>query len=418
MSEDQVMATSPSPRYRKRRKGGVDVDKSSTVIKEGKARTEKQKYRSDKEFSRMSERNVSDKRATRLKSRLDKETPKANRKEGTASKRRGGMKTSKQGYTARSRSATIDVAKGGESTLTRERSKYKTKYVDRDKAKSLEKKYKKRQKPDMAAKGLKVPGKNQKGLKKLPKEVRNKMGYAKNGMKYGKGGKKAPKYFLGGMIAKKKKKIIESGGMNAPDMQKLGRAAGTGYRKAASLLVPGAGMAMGVGNMARKVANKFEKGGKKPGDDKYTTSDGRKLSKSGRREAALKAIRKSTNTKAAKVNARQTKRGSKKIVGYRKAPASSRNLTQEKLPVYKREQRIRDRGKRKEQKYIDKQAKKYAPKGATGGGRPPKPGKIRTTGDSAKYQTSDFKRRQRCAKRGGRNCRRKQRASGGSAAFR
>lgn len=344
MSEDQVMASSPSPRYRKRRKGGVDVDKSSTVIKEGKARTEKQKYRSDKEFSRRSERNISDKRAARLKARFDKETPEANRKEGTASKRRGGMKTSKQGYTARSRKATIDVAKGGESTLTRERSKYKTKYVDRDKAKSLEKKYKKRQKPDMAAKGLKVPGENQVGLRKLPRAVRNKMGYAKNGMKY-------------------------------------------------------------------------STGGKKPGDDKYTTSDGRELSKSGRREAALKAIRKATNTKAAKVNARQTKRGSKKIVGYRKAPASSRNLTQDKLPVYKREQRIRDRGKRKEQGYIDKEARKYAPKTKTGGGRPPKPGKL-LPGDGVKYQTADFKRRQRCAKRGGRDCRRKQRASGGSAAYR
>ena len=344
MSEDQVMATSPSPRYRKRRKGGVDVDKSSTVIKEGKTLTEKQRYRSDKEFSRRAERNVSDKRAARLKARFDKETPKSNRKEGTASKNRSSMDTSKKGYTARSRKATIDVAPNGESTLTRERSKYKTKYVDRDKAKSLEKKYKKRQKPDMAAKGLKIPGEDQVGLKKLPRAVRNKMGYAKNGMKY-------------------------------------------------------------------------STGGKKPGDDKYTTSDGRQLSKSGRREAAIKAIRKAANTKAAKVNRRQTEKGSKKIVGYRKAPASSRNLTQEKLPVYKREQRIRERGEKKVQKYIDKQANKYAPKGATGGGRPPKPGRVRTTGDSAMYQTKDFKRGQRAARCQGRKCRRKQRGSGGSAAF-
>ena len=51
------------------------------------------------------------------------------------------------------------------------------------------KKYKKKQKPDMAAKGLKIPGEDQVGLKKLPRSVRNKMGYAKNGMKYSTGGK-------------------------------------------------------------------------------------------------------------------------------------------------------------------------------------------------------------------------------------
>ena len=38
-------------------------------------------------------------------------------------------------------------------------------------------------KPKMAKDGLKVPSDDQKGLKKLPKDVRNKMGYAKDGMK-------------------------------------------------------------------------------------------------------------------------------------------------------------------------------------------------------------------------------------------
>ena len=38
-------------------------------------------------------------------------------------------------------------------------------------------------KPKMAKVGLKVPSDDQKGLKKLPKDVRNKMGYAKDGMK-------------------------------------------------------------------------------------------------------------------------------------------------------------------------------------------------------------------------------------------
>ena len=42
-------------------------------------------------------------------------------------------------------------------------------------------------------KSLKKPTANQKGLKKLPKAVRNKMGYAKDGMKYKNGGKSDPK---------------------------------------------------------------------------------------------------------------------------------------------------------------------------------------------------------------------------------
>ena len=42
-------------------------------------------------------------------------------------------------------------------------------------------------------KSLKKPTANQKGLKKLPRAVRNKMGYAKHGMKYKNGGKSDPK---------------------------------------------------------------------------------------------------------------------------------------------------------------------------------------------------------------------------------
>ena len=46
--------------------------------------------------------------------------------------------------------------------------------------------------------GLKTPTAKQKGLKKLPTSVRNKMGYAKmGGMKYGKGGMKDKKFFGG-----------------------------------------------------------------------------------------------------------------------------------------------------------------------------------------------------------------------------
>ena len=322
----------------------VGTNRSASIIKEGKARTEKQKYRSEKDFSRRSERNISDKRAARLKKRFDKETAESARKEGSAKRVRGGTTPTKGGYTTRRRKATVRIGSDGNSTLVRERSRLKTKYVDRDKAKSLEKKYKKKQKPDMAAKGLKIPGEDQVGLKKLPRSVRNKMGYAKNGMKY-------------------------------------------------------------------------STGGKKPAEDKYTTSDGRQLSKSGRREEAIKAIRKSAAAKAAKAHKRGVKKG-RKIVGTRKGPGDPRMLTQATLPVYKREKKIRERGEKKVQKYIDKQAKKYAPKGATGGGRPPKPGKVRTTGDSAMYQDKGFKQGKRAARCQSRRCRRAQRASGGSAAYR
>ena len=162
---------------------------------------------------------------------------------------------------------------------------------------------------------------------------------------------------------------------------------------------------------------KYAKHGMKhPTEDKYKTSDGRTLSKSAARESAIKSIRKTAAKKAAKAHKQGDKKG-KKIVGYRKAPGSVRNLTQKKVPVYKKEQKRTERGEKKVQKYIDKQARKYAPKGATGrqvSGRPPK---VRTAGDAIKYNTAEKKRRDRCAKRGGRDCRRKQRASGGSAAF-
>ena len=162
---------------------------------------------------------------------------------------------------------------------------------------------------------------------------------------------------------------------------------------------------------------KYAKHGMKhPSEDKYKNSDGRTLSKSAARESAIKSIRKTAAKKAAKAHKQGDKKG-KKIVGYRKAPGSVRNLSQKKVPVYKKEQKRTERGEKKVRKYIDKQARKYAPKGATGrqvSGRPPR---VRTAGDAIKYNTAEKKRRDRCAKRGGRDCRRKQRASGGSAAF-
>ena len=71
-------------------------------------------------------------------------------------------------------------------------------------------------KPKMAKDGLKVPSDDQKGLKKLPKEVRNKMGYAKDGMKVkGKKGLKVKgiglKKAMGGMKYKSAGKGMKYG---------------------------------------------------------------------------------------------------------------------------------------------------------------------------------------------------------------
>ena len=73
----------------------------------------------------------------------------------------------------------------------------------------------------------KVPAKN-KGLKKLPKAVRNKMGFMKNGGKvkkkkgYKAGGKVKKGYKLGGAI--KPKKMMNGGAMRKKMMRKGGAA--------------------------------------------------------------------------------------------------------------------------------------------------------------------------------------------------
>jgi len=88
-------------------------------------------------------------------------------------------------------------------------------------------------KKGMAAGGLKTPGANQTGLKKLPKAVRNNMGYmnkggmqkkgyAKGGMKkkaYAKGGKVAM-YNVGGMV--KSSGPLNTGIKKAPNTYKKG----------------------------------------------------------------------------------------------------------------------------------------------------------------------------------------------------
>lgn len=162
----------------------------------------------------------------------------------------------------------------------------------------------------------------------------------------------------------------------------------------------------------------FKGGGKVPTDDKYKTSDGRTLSKSAARESAIKSIRKTAAKKAAKAHKQGELKG-KKIVGYRKAPASVRNLTQKKVAVYEKEQKRKERGEKKVQKYIDKQARKYAPKPKKqrtprGGSGTPRPGK--TVNYAEKQRRGDKIRKffQKCA---GNTCAQKQRKSGGSAAY-
>jgi hypothetical protein len=305
-TQDEVLAMkAPQPRSRTTNKGSSESKKTSSVIKQGKGRTERQKYRLEKDSRRESIKKISDARAARLKKRFDRNVDEKDRMKGQASRGAESTRATKKGSVSKSRGAVVDAIKG-ESTLSRTRGKKTVKMVSRDKAFKLKRKYK-----------------------------------------------------------------------------------------------------------------KFATGGKVP-TGKYTTSDGRKLSKSQRREDEIKAIKKKAAAKAKKAHEKGEQKG-KKVVGKRRVIKSGNPRTLrggvEYKNIYKKEQRKEERGKKKVQKFIDKEARKYAPKRK--GGSPSNPGipKIKTS-SAVKYNTAEKKRRDRCAKRGGRDCRRKQRASGGSAAFR
>ena len=102
---------------------------------------------------------------------------------------------------------------------------------------------------------MKKPTANQKGLKKLPKSVRNKMGYMKDGGKVKKKG-----YAKGGMT--KKKKGYAMGGATTPMEGEQSR-----YRPSANRAPQGmmsargmtAGMGMAKGGMMKKKG--YAKGG-------------------------------------------------------------------------------------------------------------------------------------------------------------
>jgi hypothetical protein len=112
---------------------------------------------------------------------------------------------------------------------------------------------------------MKKPTENQKGLKKLPKGVRNKMGYMKDGGKvkkkgYAKGGMMKKKgYAKGGMM---KKKGYALGGSTTPMEGEQSR-----YRPSANRAPQGmmsargmtAGMGMAKGGMMKKKG--YAKGG-------------------------------------------------------------------------------------------------------------------------------------------------------------
>jgi len=305
-SADEVLAErAPQPTTRKTNRLSSEAKRTASVVKEGKRRTERQKYRSEKTLRKESVRNISDARAARLKKRFDKNVAKEDRLKNEASRGFADTRGTKKGSVSKSRGRVVDTTKGA-ATLSKSRGKKIVKAVSRDKAMKLKKKY-----------------------------------------------------------------------------------------------------------------SKFATGGKVP-TGKYTTSDGRKLSKSQRREDEIKAIKKKAAAKAKKAHKQGEKRG-KKVVGKRRVikAGNPRTLSGgvEYKNIYKKERRKEERGKKKVQKFIDKEARKYAPKRK--GGSPSNPGipKIKTS-SAVKYNTAEKKRRDRCAKRGGRDCRRKQRASGGSAAFR
>ena len=240
-SADEVLAKrAPQPSTRTTNKMSSEAKRTASVIKEGKKRTEKQKYRSEKTLRKESIRNISDARAARLKKRFDKNVAKEDRLKNEASRGFDDTRGTKKGSVSKSRGRVVDTTKGA-ATLSKSRGKKIVKAVSRDKAMKLKKKY-----------------------------------------------------------------------------------------------------------------SKFSTGGKVP-TGKYTTSDGRKLSKSQRREDEIKAIKKKAADKAKKAHKQGEKRG-KKVVGKRRVVVGGnpRDLVGrvEYRNIYKKERRKEERGKKKVQKFI------------------------------------------------------------------
>jgi hypothetical protein len=463
-TRDQVLAEkSPTPRKRDTNKSSLLGTKSASVIKEGKQkRTDRQTYRSEKESARSKAKRISAARADRLKKRFDKNVAEKDRLENEASRGFDTTTPTKKGSVRRIKSAVVEK-KGDESTLTRSRSKKVVKSISRDKAMKLKNKMKK------ANEGTKIEKKknpddtvsyNGKLMKRsemeaiwakedAPKETISQAEYEKRKAR-------ADRFDQINKLGKYKK--MAAGGKNPggpkpgdPGYDERDFRATDKYKKAlkrrSRTMRKSATAKTAIGkkfksaaarHSARKVRDfkpedryeynprkykpksdtTYATGGKVPGDDKYKTSDGRSLSKSAARESAIKSIRKTAAKKAAKAHKRGELKG-KKIVGYRKAPASVRNLTQKKVAVYEKEQKRKERGEERVQKYIDKQARKYAPKPKKqrtprGGAGTPTPGK---TVNYAEKQRRGHKIRKFLQKCAGKSCPQEQKRAGGSAAY-
>ena len=338
-TRDQVLAEkSPTPRKRDTNKSNLLGRKREAVIKEGKKqRTDRQTYRSEKESTLTKTKRISAARADRLKKRFDKNVAKKDRVENAASRGFDDTKPTKKGSVRRAKSA--DVKKeGDEATLTRSRTKRVVKSISRDKAMKLKRKLKKAKEgmkysaggknpvvppkpgdPGYDERDFRATDKYKKKLKKRSKKTK-KAATAKTSI-----GKKfksaAARYAHRRVLDFKGKKYEYKPRKYKPKSDTTFAAGGKFPDLTGDGKVTKADILKGRGVIAKHGMKYAKHGMKHPTEDKYTTSDGRTLSKSAARESAIKSIRKTAAKKASRAHKQGDKKG-KKIVGYRKAPGS------------------------------------------------------------------------------------------------
>ena len=215
--------------------------------------------------------------------------------------------------------------------------------------------------------GMKTPSADQKGLKKLPTPVRNKMGYKRAGgkkmgyggnMKYGMGGKK--KAQLGGIMGAIGGAKGAQGGFGKKLMGAAKGALGGGMLGRAVGAVKGAMGGGGIqgamqGFKGGAFGNSNPMGG---GQEQAQPDTSVQARRGGRKDRRLK--------RADKAHASAKAKG-KKVVGTRKGMGDPRMLNQPTVDVYAREKRIRDRvektGERQDRRKEKKEARKKNRKG-------------------------------------------------------
>ena len=346
---DEVLAKrAPQPSTRNTNKMSSEAKRTASVIKEGKKRTEKQKYRSEKTFRKESIRNISDSRAARLKNRFDKNVAKEDRVKGEASRGFDDTRGTKKGSVSKSRGKFVDTTKGA-ATLSKSRGKKVVKAVDRDKAMKLKKKYSKFAKggktpvvppkpgdPGYDERDFRATDEYKKKLKKRARKTR-KAAIAKTAI-----GKK----FKGAAARHAHRRVLDFKGKKYEyKPRKYKPKADTTY--AAGGKFPDL---TGDGKVTRadvlKGRGVFRSGGKVP-TGKYKTSDGREITKSSAREAAINEIKRKTRNKVSKAHKQGEKRG-KKVVGRRRVikAGNPRTLSGgvEYKNVYKKEVRKEKQG--------------------------------------------------------------------------